>query len=282
MKRLVLATVLTALAAPALAETTLCTNITSLPATITVPGVYCLKQDLNTSMTSGNAITIAANSVTIDFNGYKLGGLTGGPATTARGVSADNRKNITLRNGNIRGFFIGISVDQTTAGSSSGHLIEGNLLDGNRDAGISVRGSGIVVRKNSVVNTGGNNVIRAIAGGDLLSSQIVDNFVSGVTASADAYGILIDGASDKVEVARNTVQNIQGASFASGLENQSASSGLVLFKDNVATLGTAGTNFAVGIVGYMGVSLCLNNIVSGFEDGQTSGCASEAGTFPGP
>jgi hypothetical protein len=100
-----------------MAETEDCTNITTLPLTITVQGVYCLKQDLATNIASGNAITIATNNVTIDFNGFKLGGLAAGPNTQANGVAAENRQNITLRNGNIRGFRSGVRINGSSLSS---------------------------------------------------------------------------------------------------------------------------------------------------------------------
>jgi len=45
-------------AASARGETVNCTPVTSVPTTIAASGVYCLTTDLDTSMTSGNAITI--------------------------------------------------------------------------------------------------------------------------------------------------------------------------------------------------------------------------------
>ena len=64
-----------------------CTGfIESLPATISTQGVWCLRRNLATAMTSGNAITITVNNVTIDCNDFKIGGLAAGtpwtPATT--------------------------------------------------------------------------------------------------------------------------------------------------------------------------------------------------------
>src|SRR4029079_17155739 len=41
------------------------TTIASLPAVISTQGVFCLTHDLNTAITSGNAITVNANNVTI-------------------------------------------------------------------------------------------------------------------------------------------------------------------------------------------------------------------------
>ena len=141
---------------PAHAETTNCTAITSLPAVITSQGAYCLTGNLSTSLTSGNAIEIQANNVAIDLNGYKLGGLAAGPSTTANGIYADQQKNITIRNGVLRGFERGIFLDDVSPYStSSGHLIEDIVADKNRRIGLDVRGTGITVRNNRIVDTGG-------------------------------------------------------------------------------------------------------------------------------
>src|SRR5690606_30008425 len=53
-----------------------CTGyIDSLPATISSQGVWCLRGHLSTGISSGDAISINTNNVTIDCNDFKLGGL---------------------------------------------------------------------------------------------------------------------------------------------------------------------------------------------------------------
>src|SRR5207342_1554116 len=107
--------------APVQAETfhTCGTIIASIPTVIATPGVYCLTKDLNTAMSSGNAIAINSNNVTIDCNGYKIGGLAAGTSSTTRGINAGNTlQNITVRNFGIRGFFYGIELQ-----GGAGHLV---------------------------------------------------------------------------------------------------------------------------------------------------------------
>ena len=108
--------------APARAETVSCTPITSLPAVITVQGIYCFTGHLSTGMTSGNAIDIQTNNVVLDLNGFKLGGLAAGPGTFAVGIHVDDRRNITIKNGTVRGFF-------------RGDLVGGGLFPGPRHRG---------------------------------------------------------------------------------------------------------------------------------------------------
>ena len=115
MKKLTFASVFALIAltliAPAQAETVNCTAITSLPYTISTQGVYCLTDHLSTAITTGNAITINTNNVVLDLNGFKLGGLSAGLGTQAHGIYAYQRQNITIKNGTVRGFFIGIYLD---------------------------------------------------------------------------------------------------------------------------------------------------------------------------
>ena len=88
--------------ATAQAETVNCTPITTLPAVITVQGIYCLTGNLSTAMTSGNAIEIQTNNVVLDLNGFKLGGLAAGSGTGAAGIGIEfggtgtYRDNLTL------------------------------------------------------------------------------------------------------------------------------------------------------------------------------------------
>jgi hypothetical protein len=135
-------------------ETTLCNfDITSLPYTITAQGHYCLKTNLSTSITSGMAIYIASDFVTLDLNGFKLGGGGAGLGTTTYGIFTAS-KNIVIRNGNVRGFSTGIHLHQ----ASSNVTVEDVTLDGNTYTGIRVRGTGgvHVIRRCTIADTGGS------------------------------------------------------------------------------------------------------------------------------
>jgi hypothetical protein len=142
-------------ATPARAETVACTAITALPAVITVQGIYCFTGHLNTAITSGNAIDIQTNNVVLDLNGFKLGGLAAGPGTSAFGIRAANRQNITIKNGTIRGFFRGIELG---GNGSQGHVVEDIRADQNTAMGIQVQGDAHIVRNNHIVATGGSTL----------------------------------------------------------------------------------------------------------------------------
>jgi parallel beta-helix repeat protein len=175
-----------------------CTGfITSLPAVISGQGTWCMKQDLATAITTGAAITINTNNVTIDCNDYKLGGLAAGVGTQAKGLYANAQTNLTARHCNIRGFEFGVQF----VGSGSGHLIEDNRFDGNTHTGIYVSGDGSMIRHNRISDTGGSTVVPSAVAIDTSGDvDIVENTVSGLAATSgsnqNAYGIYVSNSSN--------------------------------------------------------------------------------------
>jgi hypothetical protein len=211
--------------------------IDTLPATITTQGTWCLRHDLSTAITSGEAITINTNNVTIDCNDFKLGGLAGGAGSIAYGIYANNRLNATVRHCNIRGFLYGVLIE----GSSGGHVIEDNRLNGNLYVSVWLSGDGSVVRRNQVTNTGGGGL-------------------------SSAYGILTDGA---VDVLDNTVSgvlptaNSSGNGDATGIVAQNNPNGSIS-GNRIRGLVKLGTGSARGIDAYPSDRISLDdNLVVG-------------------
>ena len=215
---------------PAHAETVNCTPITSLPAVITVQGVYCFTGHLNTAITSGNAIEIQTNNVILDLNGFKLGGLAAGTSTVANGIHALDRQNITIKNGTIRGFVRGISLEDS--GGSQGHVVEDIRADQNTFAGMEIAGSGNIVRNNQVVATGGstccgvNQGASGItvfgAGTRVLNNDVIDTFGTG-TGLGRGIGFV---ACIWCSAVNNRITNAN-----TGIEYTNASTGK--FRDNI-------------------------------------------------
>ena len=194
--------------------------IDSLPATIASEGTYCMRGHLYTSQTSGNAISVQAENVTIDCNHFRLSGLGAGAGSSARGI-ATSRSGMTLRNCRVQGFSYGLEA----AGGSSGHLVESNRFELSTYMAIHIGGDASVVRDNDVIATGGR------------------------TGSTSAWGIFGQGGG--LRIIGNTVQgitplrNAQGNAFPHGI----ASSGLI--EDNHVSGLDAGVNgTAHGITGY--------------------------------
>lgn len=204
------------------AETTDCTPITSVPTVISTQGVYCFTGHLFTSIASGKAIEITVNSVTIDMNGYKLGGLGAGDGTVAYGIFASKRKNIVIRNGVVRGFFYGILLSDTSPHTDSqGHLVEDVLADQNTLVGIAVLGRGNTLRRNQVVDTGGSTMNRDAYGMMVHGpgAQVLDNRIVTTAARVDgggvAYGIQAALSDDSI-IQNNRLSVIQGDGAGTG------------------------------------------------------------------
>lgn len=176
-----------------------CTGfIDTLPANISTQGVWCLRNHVSTAVTGGAAILVAANNVTIDCNGFKVGGLAGGSDSAATGIYSSHA-NLTVRHCQIRGFHDGIRL------SGDASLVEGNRIEDATTWGIYTTGAGDVIRGNAVNHTGGRtgpygNTAAAITTfGD--GARVADNSISqvlptGSGANRSAYGILLysDGA----------------------------------------------------------------------------------------
>ena len=191
-----------------------CTAITFVPYTISAPGAYCLTADITTAMTSGTAITINANSVTLDLNGHKLAG-NAGVGTLTSGITAAGRKYIVVRNGTIRGFLYGVVFTGSVAS-----VIEDVIAEGNHYCGLTVEGVGLLVRRNAVVNTGGTTVLGPNTAGIAIiavgSVMVRDNDIASVVAmgTGTATGVYADGS---VIISDNRFANLTRAIQCSSL-----------------------------------------------------------------
>jgi hypothetical protein len=222
---------------PSRAETLNCTPITSLPATISTQGLYCLTANLATAQTSGNAITINANNVTLDLNGWKVGGQAAGTGTRAEGIYS-GAANVTIKNGIVRGFLVGIDL------AGRGAVVRDMLIDQNTHAGIYVVGPRAIVEHNQVVHTGGStvfvNAIGIYAGGD--GATVNDNRVSGLSAPGGSNEYGINAPSFQVTVRDNVISNSAkptGGGTSYGISQAQKS----------ITLNNAVSNFDIGIYG---------------------------------
>lgn len=168
-------------AARAAAQTTGCTEITAVPYTISSPGIYCLTANLSYASSSGAAITITTDGVTVDLNGHTLSG--SAPSNSASGVLATGSARLTVRNGTIKSFFAGVYV---SGAGSNAHVIERLRLWYNWHYGIYVYGAGSVVRDCEVHYTGAStldpNAVGIQIGGAAAAS--IGNVVHTVTAGA--------------------------------------------------------------------------------------------------
>lgn len=293
-------------AAPARADTANCIEIVSVPVEITVQGVHCLKTNIQANLADGPAILVAANNVTIDLNGFKLGNLAAGNQTAAVGIATLERKNVIIQNGSIRGFAIGIMLLGDPYGPSFGHRIERMSLDNNLFTGIFAIGGGIVIRDNQIANTANAMLNQSLAKkslraptmrnlrskfaaqavdfaavgilGVLSNSVIENNTITRVISQGEAGGIIVSQSSN-VAISGNFVSGIRAATYASGIMSGLDNRNIVISGNTILDGETSGSDTAYGIEN-LSEAVCLNNTILSFTTGQTCYCTAEAGTFP--
>jgi len=258
-------------AAPAAESYDNCTGtIAALPAATSTQGTWCLKGDLGTDITTGAAITVATNNVTIDCNGFKLGGLAAGDGTEATGIHAPNRRNVTVRNCNIRGFFRGVHL---TGEAGGGHQVEDNMFDGNTFAGIDVQGDGSVVQRNRVRDTGGSTQTPIASGIRVTGTiDVLGNSVAGVFASdsSDAHGILtIANAGGSINGNRVSMV-LANPGTAYGIYNPF--NGRMSMRDN----DLSGPDTGIGVSCTSDAAILRDNTLLGFATGN-DGCTNGGG-----
>jgi parallel beta-helix repeat protein len=254
--------------------------IDTVPTTIATQGVWCMNKDMATNVGSGSAIEITANNVTIDCNGFKLGGLAVGTGTLANGIYANNKQNITIRNCNIRGFVMGIDLS-----GGAGHLVEDNLLDNNRYIGIAVAGEHNLVRRNRVSNTGGATAYPDTAFGIVASADIIDNIVDGVSTTGDTDEVHgIDSKGRGTRVAGNRIGMLKltngGTAYGIWIPDFAVQEAIVGNHVVAEAANTAGAAISA-VAGF--AAICANNTVSNFADATPfTGCVDAGGNYPDP
>jgi parallel beta-helix repeat protein len=245
--------------------------IDTVPVVLDKQGVYCLQKDLSTAQASGSAIEIQTNNVTIDCNDFKLGGLAAGNTSQARGITGYGIQNATIRHCNIRGFNVGIELDD-----GAGNLVEDNRLDNNLFAGIWIQDSDHSrVRRNAVYDTGGLTG-SAYAYGIYAAADIEDNTIDGVFTDAQtvvAYGIYASASGAQINGNRVGGLALNNGGSAFGIVSSNAP--LTTIAGNQVVAAAPGTT-GWGIRGHE-TSFCAGNTVANFPfslyciNGNTSG-----------
>jgi hypothetical protein len=185
------------------------------PVVLSQPGSYYLTTNL--TVASGNAISIAANGVTLDLNGFTLSSTAA--SASAYGIQiSGGLQDITISNGHIRGGVTNSSGVYAGSGFQYGISYTAAAPRNVRAVGISVSGcltSGIdlgpggatVVESCTVRTVGGNGIqadlIRASVAVDCGNTALSGNHVSDSRGESTGSGSGISAF---------TVQNSQGSS----------------------------------------------------------------------
>jgi len=183
------------------------TPITSVPIVISTPGSYIVANPLVYSASSGAAIVINANNVTIDLNGQTLSCSIS--SNVAIGIYVYSKTNARIRNGQIDGFNVGFTALYIFSpihglNGNGGHVIDTVGISGAGKAAVLVEDGGGCVVRNCLIggcvsgiqflhgegNRATNNVITGAEltglfsnGVDYFDSNYVDNCKIGIQAS---------------------------------------------------------------------------------------------------
>lgn len=225
---------LTPLGAPAVTMKTLDqvrpgTAIGTLPFTISAPGHYYVTANL---ATTGSGITIAADDVTLDLNGFTLSG-DGDTGDLGIATSGTARARIRIRGGTVRNFAVGIFLAASAAQivvedlSVSACTSNGIQVVSNATGGVTQsvfrrlrlvgNASGLVLANAAFTGTGqnlvdgcealnctsigfsistpGNFVMRCLASGNGTNYSIVPNNRFGVIVAPAGNASLVSGTS---------------------------------------------------------------------------------------
>src|SRR4051794_17038646 len=125
------------------------TPISALPFTISTPGSYYLTGNL-TATADGSAITVSADNVTIDLNGFTLAG---GGTGSRRGINVSAQKGLCVRNGTLSGWTTGPLVALSAVGCLYENL---RVINNVSNQGMSV-GNGTTMRACVATGNGGSS-----------------------------------------------------------------------------------------------------------------------------
>ena len=179
-----------------------------------------------------------------------------------------DQKNITIKNGTVRGFLTGIVL------RGSGHIVEDMRVGLSTFIGINIMGVGSVVRNNLVVTTGGTTIFGSDASASgieatgalhrILNNEVLDTFAVGTGFAPSIRVLESQGIVVEKNRAGNSTLPPTGVSFgvrAGGSNLLLVNNRFTLMNQAIACEGTVTMrdNLSVGTGGYFGCTDAGNN-----------------------
>jgi hypothetical protein len=197
-----------------------CSVLTTLPATLSDPGVYCLADDLQLAGSSGTAVTIAADSVTLDLDGHALRSKASANAATI-GVSVVGHRYFNIVNGTLAGFAQAVYVRSNGDTPAKGGLLAKLEVQRSFFNGLSIVCDGCVVRDNLVTDTVTPSTLSGYyataigveGSGNLVSGNRVFNTASASGQSAFAFALGTSGSTVTNNFAANTIAGAANSAY---------------------------------------------------------------------
>ena len=255
-----------------------CTEITQpdIPLTITSSGVYCLTENISSGLT---AITISANDVVLNLNGYLVDGSSVGSNTAQMGILCMGQKDVVITNGSIKGYFWGVLLN-----NCDGAQVTYLRTMSNYGSGIDMwNGSdNVLIAHNQIYHIGGttrpgySHIYGISVRSDCPGSQILDNDIYDIFSPSGGRSYGIRAWSTAGEVSNNRISGL--VTTGGGLEIPITFTGKGgLLRGN--TLSGSGTNTITTAIGSSG--LCADNKAIGFASA-TSSCTNGGGNVAAP
>jgi hypothetical protein len=187
-----------------------CTPIGSVPFKIIKPGRFCLASNLQTEDT---AITIAADFVTLDFQGHTLTGPRRS-GTNVVGVDGKGISNVRITGGEVRGFDIGIILWSVGDKSKGYNQIDNMRVKSSQQSGIRMYGSFNRLLDSEVSLIGGelsdsvhaHAIIVAGPGAIIARNRVFESRGADIGRKAEGVGIAVSGDANGAIIAENTIE----------------------------------------------------------------------------
>jgi len=229
------------------AATPTCSLVTggtkTVTTTISVPGNYCLSTKLTYTPSTGDAIAITADNVTLDLSGYNVVNSSAGARS---GVYASDKSFIIVKNGTIDGFNDGVLLTKDSV-ATTGHIIENLHILNSSNEGIEMECTGGVIRNNVIISSGAYGIMPGGPGNRILNNEIIDSGDTGIWANGNnSHYAIIEGnkisntntmgtqgirvCSSYMLVINNRITNMD-----TGITFSNAGSGSGKFRDNITS-----------------------------------------------
>lgn len=169
---------------------------------------------------NGHGLVVGADGITVDLGGHVIDG-DHDLSTAGNGIEVRSRRQVTIRNGTIRGFVYGVNLFATvdseiaaTTFDENGHSVE--MVGSNRNTIQDTTTAGSLWAAMRMTwsndNTVADNTTDQGRWGIVVNhsdrNQIRDNEISGGTRG-DQRGILVEGGSDENRISGNVVSHFR-------------------------------------------------------------------------
>jgi nitrous oxidase accessory protein NosD len=162
--------------------------ISSVPYTITSPGIYVLANNLSYGSATGAAINVNSSNVTLNFGGHFLASTAASPNNS--GVTVNQVQNVTIESGTVDGFHFGIYFPNGSGvANNTGHIVE-NMRITHSAFGVYVYyASGCLIQNNYINGFNTNYAVGVFVGqggGNQLIRNRVLNCYDGIAVYSDS------------------------------------------------------------------------------------------------